>query len=225
MVMIWVLGAVGLTVLGCFLYWTIVVTEGSYFGQGVVTYLYDRAAHKYNKLKEYNEADEYCFLSVPLRDALGYNFHGTILDVAVGTGRLPVAMAALPDFSGRVIGLDHSAGMLAVARQHLPTLPLIQADAMRLPFAANSFEAVTCLEALEFVSEPKTGLQELIRILMPGGILLTTNRVGWETKLMPGKTWSSDQLHAILAAQPLDDFVVIPWETIYDQIWARKRMW
>jgi ubiquinone/menaquinone biosynthesis C-methylase UbiE len=222
--MIWLIGTLVTALLGAFIYWTIVITEGGYFGQKLVTFLYDQAANKYDKLKEYNEADEYSYLAVPLRDALGYNFHGTVLDVATGTGRLPLAMASLPDFNGKLIGLDHSAKMLGVARQHLPTLPLVQADAARLPFATDSLDTVTCLEALEFLPVPKVGLLEMIRILTPGGILLTTNRVGWETKLMPGKTWTKNQLQTILKTQPIDEFVIVPWETIYDQVWARKEL-
>jgi ubiquinone/menaquinone biosynthesis C-methylase UbiE len=223
--MIWLVGAVVAAALGLFVYWTIIITEGVYLGQKVVTYLYDLAAHKYDKLKEYNEADEYCYLGVPLSEALGYNFHGVILDVATGTGRLPLAMTRLPEFGGQVIGLDHSAKMLAVARRHLPHLPLVQADAMHLPFVTNYFDAVTCLEAIEFTPKPEGCLGEMVRVLTSGGILLTTNRVGWETKFMPGKTWTKDQLQAILTSLPFDEFVITPWETIYDQVWARKQTW
>jgi len=196
------------------LYWLIIITEGVYLGQNLVTYLYDQVAYKYDAIKEYGPADEYYFLSVPLAQAVGYDFEGIILDVAAGTGRVANALAQLPEFQGQVIGLDHSAKMLAVARQKMPDLPLVQANAMRLPFASNAVEVVTCLEALEFLPRPATGVAEMARVLAPGGILLTTNRVGLEAKLMPGKALPEARLIAILKAACLDDIAIRIWETI-----------
>ncbi|MCB0225286.1 MAG: hypothetical protein KDI02_16480, partial [Anaerolineae bacterium] len=84
-------------------------------------------------------------------------------------------------------------------------------------------------EATEFYPDPKRGLAEMIRVLQPvsthnpdGGWLLTTNRIGWEAKLMPGKTWSRSQLKDILDQLPLRYVDIQVWETIYDLIWAQK---
>jgi len=123
--------------------------------------------------------------------------------------------------------------MLNVARRdtvdHQARLSLIQADAMALPFADNSFPVVTCLEALEFLPNPKEGLAELIRVLHPAsqarpysGWLLTTNRIGWEARLMPGKTWSEDELRQILREFALEQVTIQVWQTIYDLVWAQK---
>ncbi|OQY26843.1 MAG: hypothetical protein B6243_13695 [Anaerolineaceae bacterium 4572_5.2] len=114
--------------------------------------------------------------------------------------------------------------MMTVARQSLPDLPLIVADAMRLPFASSAIPAVTCLEALEFLPDPKSGLREFTRVLALNGILFTTNRVGWETKFMPGKTWAKEELRAILQEMQLSDITISPWLNIYNQVWARKRL-
>jgi len=191
-------------------------------GQKVVTLLYDRVAHKYNDIKEFSPEEDLLFLAYPLSRRLGPNFEGIVLDVATGTGRLPMAMSQFPPFRGKVIGVDHSRKMMAVAHQSLPDLPLVVADAMRLPFADESLPAVTCLEALEFLPDPEGGLRELARVLAPDGALLATNRIGWEVKFMPGKTWASEQLQTILEQMPLTDIVIRPWLNIYDQVWARK---
>lgn len=50
----------------------------------------------------------------------------------------------------------------------------VQADASTLPFAAGSFDAVLCSEVLEHIREPRLVLQQIERILKPGGVLLIT---------------------------------------------------
>ena len=124
--------------------------------------------------------------------------------------------------------------MLNVARRDVDTyqdrIMLIQADAMALPFANNSFSIVTCLEALEFFPNPQQGLAELIRVLQPSitpysdntGWLLISNRIGWEARLMPGKTWPQAKLEEILNNFPLQHVDIRPWEDIYNLVWAQK---
>jgi len=221
--MAWVIGVALCIGLGLFLYWQLILAEGVYFGQKVVTLLYDRVAARYNDIKEFDGQEEFHFLAWPLSQSLGESFDGLLIDVATVTGRLPLALAALPDFRGTVIGVDHSRRMLAVARQSMPNLPLVVADAMRLPFPSGRMQAVTCLEALEFFPRPADGLAELTRLLSPGGLLLTTRRIGWDAKLMPGRTWSAQKLRAVLADLPLTHIRVMPWMNIYHQVWARKR--
>lgn len=203
-------------------YWQLVITEGTYLGQGVVTLLYDRFAYKYNRVKEFDPQEERDFLAEPLMQVLGAEFDGWLVDVATGTGRLPAAMGAHPVFHGRLVGVDHSRRMLAEARQTLPNVPLVVASAMHLPFAAESVEAATCLESLEFFPHPQRGLGEIARILKSDGVLLATNRIGWETKFMPGKTFSAKKLAALLAKLAFNPVKILPWLDIYDQVWARK---
>jgi hypothetical protein len=54
------------------------------------------------------------------------------------------------------------------------------------------------------------------------GWLLATNRIGWEARLMPGKTWSRLKLKEILAELPLRYIQIRIWQTLYDQVWAQK---
>lgn len=217
------LGLLAAILLALLLYWQLILAEGVYLGQGIVTLLYDWVAYRYNTIKGFDARDESDFLGEPLSRALGYGFEGVVLDVATGTGRLPATLRDQPHFRGRVVGVDHSARMLAVARQTLPDLPLVRADAMRLPFASHAVPCVTCLEALEFLPNPAQGLRELVRVLAPGGLLLTTQRIGWEARLMPGKTWTSAQLKALLQQLPLTRITLVPWQDIYNQVWAWKK--
>lgn len=220
----WVAGGLALAIIaGLLWHWQVNIAEGVYLGQKTVTLLYDQVADRYNNIKDFQSLEDPLWLGEPLSGQLGRDFKGVVLDVATGTGRLPVALAQLPYFKGRVIGVDHSAGMLAVARQTMPSLPLVRADAMRLPFAAGSVGAVTCLEALEFFPSPSDALAEMSRVMRGGAILLTTRRIGWETRLMPGQTWTETQLKTILQQRSFEHEVIIPWLDIYQQVWARKK--
>lgn len=211
--MIWLLAGFALLLLAAVAYWQLVIAEGAYLSQRVVTLLYDRAAHKYDAIKEYNPPDEFFFLAIPLSQALGPDFTGILLDVAAGTGRVAEAMAQLPEFRGLVVGLDHSARMLLEAKKKMPGMPLIQADALQLPFADQALPAVTSLESLEFLPSPRDGMAEMARVLAPGGVLLATNRLGWEGKLLPGKVLREAELKKMMASLPLTDIVFRIWES------------
>ncbi len=223
----WMLLVVAFVSLVLIAYWQLVIAEGTYLGPHVVALLYDWTASRYDRLKSFDQADEAWFLGHPLAGALGDRDRPSVLDVATGTGRLPRTLLRQPDFGGQVFGLDLSAKMLRVAQGHLALHPgragLLLAAATPLPFADEQFEAVTCLESLEFFAAASHALYEMVRVLRPGGWLLITNRVGWEARLMPGRTWSRAQLISILHGLPLTDISVRPWQTYYDLVWARKR--
>jgi ubiquinone/menaquinone biosynthesis C-methylase UbiE len=231
--MLWLVLILAVLFIGAIAYWQLIIAEGAYLGAPLVALLYDWTAEKYNGIKEFNADDEDFCLGQPLAARLQSQPGDTLLDVATGTGRIPLVMLRQPNFHGRVIGVDRAGKMLAVAKRDTAHLGerayFIQADATALPFARNSVPAVTCLEALEFLPNPKTGLAELVRVLRPAakknpgrGWLLTTNRVGWEAKLMPGKTWSKAHLELLLAQLPLQKIHIQVWQDIYDLVWAQK---
>jgi ubiquinone/menaquinone biosynthesis C-methylase UbiE len=231
--MIWVIILVIIVLIGLLLYWQLILTEGAYLGAPLVALMYDWTAERYDKIKDFDERMEDFTLGRPLANRLYRQPEGIVLDVATGTGRIPRTLFNQSIYQGRVVGLDRASKMLNVARRdmadHQDRVTLIQADAMALPFASNSFPAVTCLEALEFYPNPKKGLAEMIRVLQPAtdmhpdnGWLLTTNRVGWEARLMPGKTWRKEKLVEILQGFPLRHIDIRPWEDIYNLVWAQK---
>jgi ubiquinone/menaquinone biosynthesis C-methylase UbiE len=223
----WILLVLAFIILALVVYWQLVIAEGAYLGARVVILLYDWTAHRYDRLKAFEEADEKWFLGRPLATALAGLDGPRVLDVATGTGRVPRTLLRQASFDGHVFGLDLSANMLRVASQYLAPYRgqagLLRAAAAPLPFADGQFEAVTCLEATEFFPDPIAALDEMVRVLRPGGWLLITNRVGWEAQLMPGCTWSRAQLLSILRGFPLTDISVRSWQTYYNLVWARKR--
>lgn len=91
-----------------------------------------------------------------------------ILDIGTGTGRLAEAVLKA-DRSARVVGLDFTEAMLRRAhRQINPT----RADALRLPFADNQFDAVASAFVVRNLASLADGFREQVRVLRPGGRLL-----------------------------------------------------
>ncbi len=91
-----------------------------------------------------------------------------VLDVATGTGA--VARELIRQKGCNVVGLDHSAEMLAEARRRLGAdVRLVEASAEQLPFPDNSFDALTFTYLLRYVEDPAATLCELARVVRPGG--------------------------------------------------------
>lgn len=96
------------------------------------------------------------------------------LDVCCGTGDWSIALAEAAGNSGEIIGLDFSENMLSVAEKkrkqlHLQQLKFMQGNAMELPFAEDSFDYVTIGFGLRNVPDYQTVLEELYRVVKPGG--------------------------------------------------------
>ena len=94
---------------------------------------------------------------------------GAALDVACGTGALTRALARRVGPSGRVVGLDFSAGMLDGARRRSTDITWVQGDALELPFGDGEFDAATIAFGLRNLADPARGLAEMARVVRPGG--------------------------------------------------------
>ena len=215
-------------ILGGLAYWLLITTEGTYLGPRAVTRLYDWFAGRYDAVKNIHCVNESIYLGIPLAAALPpVESSPIVLDVATGTGRLPLALLRQWDPGGSVVGIDRSLPMMAVAQKRLADYPdesaFIQQDAEALGFADASFDGVTCLEALEFMQHPQQALREMLRVLKPGGILLVSNRVGGEARLFPRRIHGRGQLEHHLRALGLQDIHTDRWQVDYDLVWARKR--
>ncbi|MCB8943925.1 MAG: class I SAM-dependent methyltransferase [Ardenticatenaceae bacterium] len=207
-------------------YWLFVITEGVFLGRRVVVWLYDLTAHKYDEIKQYDADAEQFFVVRPLLFQLRHMPAPLILDVATGTGRVPLFVLEWPTFNGRLVGLDPAEKMLHIAVEKLRPFGnramFIQQTADALPFPDNSFDAVTCLEALEFFPSETAALQEMVRVLQPEGTLLITRRRGWEAKTFVGRYRSREQYADYLTTLGLTDVEILPWQIDYDQVFAKK---
>jgi len=92
-----------------------------------------------------------------------------ILDLAAGTGTStqPFYLAGADP-----VACDFSPGMIEVGRARLPHLTFVQGDALALPFADNTFDAVTISFGLRNVNDVDLALRELFRVTKPSGRLV-----------------------------------------------------
>lgn len=96
-----------------------------------------------------------------------------ILDIGCGTADLSLAFSQL----GPVTGCDFCQPMLRIGAQkisdgvqHEP-VRLLGADALALPFAANSFDVAVSAFVLRNLTDMDRGLREMRRVLRPGGVV------------------------------------------------------
>jgi demethylmenaquinone methyltransferase/2-methoxy-6-polyprenyl-1,4-benzoquinol methylase len=90
-----------------------------------------------------------------------------VLDLAAGTGVSTVEYAR---GGAWCLAADFSFGMLRAGRHR--NVPMVAADALNLPFADESFDAVTISLALRNFVDPKAALTEIARVVKPGGRLV-----------------------------------------------------
>lgn len=107
----------------------------------------------------------------------------TILDVACGTGDLSIELKR--GAKAQIIGTDFCRPMLdvAAAKSAVGLIPLVEADAMSLPFPENGLDAVTIGFGLRNLPNVDNGLRELRRIIKPGGRLVVLE---FSSPVMPG---------------------------------------
>jgi demethylmenaquinone methyltransferase/2-methoxy-6-polyprenyl-1,4-benzoquinol methylase len=102
-------------------------------------------------------------------DALGVRAGESVLDLAAGTGTSSLPFLAA---GARTVCCDFSPGMLAVGKAKRPELTFIAGDAMALPFADASFDAVAISFGLRNVADPAAAAAEMLRVTKPGGRLV-----------------------------------------------------
>ena len=106
--------------------------------------------------------------------ALGLPSHARALDLATGTADLALRIARRHPHV-RVVGLDPSAGMLAVGRDKVRAaglgerISLQQGDAEALPFEQDAFDATSIAFGIRNVPDRERALSEMARVTRPGG--------------------------------------------------------
>lgn len=115
-------------------------------------------------------ADEYRIVRERLALAPGQ----TVLDLACGPGNVSRAVGRAVGPSGLVVGVDTAANMLAEAARDTaePQVAYVRADATALPFRDRCCDAVSCCAGLNLFADPMAALDQMVRVLAPGGRLL-----------------------------------------------------
>jgi len=89
----------------------IILTDGRYFGKGLMRLIYDIVGPRMFNAR--SESDRWYALARQLQ----LNGEETILDIGTATGDLPLTLATLPNFRGKIVGIDWSPKMIAVAQE------------------------------------------------------------------------------------------------------------
>lgn len=166
-----------------------------------------------------------------------------ILDLGCGTGQfLPRLRSAFP--TAGLIGADLSEAMLARANERFPSVPnsgqrsggLLRTDAMTLPIRDGSIDVITCSESFHWYPDQERALEEMARVLTPGGRLIiasiaTTTTLGstgvrlWSEafgqpiRAIPPRALSRLLKRAgfeVIAQRRLPRFGLVPWPVLTD---------
>jgi ubiquinone/menaquinone biosynthesis C-methylase UbiE len=128
------------------------------------------------------------------REWLGARARGRVLEVAIGTGR------SLPHYpaDASITGIELSSAMLAIARQRAANLgrevDLRDGDAEQLPFDDASFDTVVCALSLCTIPSPVAALDEMRRVLTPGGRLLLLDHTGSTWPPLYAAQWLAERV-------------------------------
>ena len=129
--------------------------------------MFDRVAKRYDVTNTVLSGGQDRFWRAATRRALAPVAGERVLDLAAGTG---VSTVELARDGAWCLAADFSLGMLRSGLHR--NLPMVAADALHLPFADASFDAVSISFGLRNVVNPVAGLAELSRVTRPGGRLV-----------------------------------------------------
>ncbi|MCB0884032.1 MAG: demethylmenaquinone methyltransferase [Propionibacteriaceae bacterium] len=136
---------------------------------GDVAGMFDDVARRYDLMNDLMTFGQVRFWRKAVLAAIAPQPGERILDLAAGTGTSsePLARAGAIAFP-----TDLSLGMLTEGHHRYPDLRFVAGDALALPFADDSFDAVTISYGLRNVHDTRAGLAELLRVTRPGGRIL-----------------------------------------------------
>jgi ArsR family transcriptional regulator len=131
-----------------------------------------RLAPEWDRLRSLHASES--AVEAAVLDVIGAKPIGSLLDLGTGTGRMLQLLAGQAD---RVVGLDASHAMLAVARANLEKagltrIELRQGDIYAPPFGRNGFDLVVVHQVLHYLDDPARAVREAAQLLRPGGRLL-----------------------------------------------------
>lgn len=145
---------------------------------GMVAGVFHSVAAKYDIMNDLMSAGVHRVWKRFTIEVSGVRKGNSVLDVAGGTGDLTAKFSRLVGPEGRVVLADINDSMIAVGRDKLTDLGVVdnieyvQANAECLPFEDNSFDVVSIAFGLRNVTDKEAALRSMLRVLKPGGRLL-----------------------------------------------------
>ena len=208
----------GLGVMASLVVVFVLVTDGRYFGKRLTYWVYNAVGPVVFFARSETEQWRALLRSVGLRG------DESILDVGTAAGDLPLSIAGMPDFQGQAIGVDWSPGMMEVARrearrQGVEDRARFEVVDVRkgLPFAAGEFDVIFCLGLLETLPGPERVLEELRRVLKPGGAMVLSLYRGRAAR---SAALSLEWYEQYLGRLELDELEVAPCRGHHDVVVA-----
>ncbi len=141
-----------------------------------VSEMFNNIAEKYDFLNHFLSAGTDKRWRRYVRKQLSDKKYAQILDVACGTGDLAIELAK--NNPEKIIGIDIAEKMIEIGKNKVQKaglsekIELITADALKIPFADNTFDAVTCAFGVRNFENLEAGLTEMNRVLKKGGKLI-----------------------------------------------------
>jgi len=136
---------------------------------GDVAAMFDGIARRYDLTNDILSLGQDRLWRRAVVEALAVEPGERVLDLAAGTGASSVPLDAR---GADVVPCDFSVGMLAEGKRRRPDLPFVAGDATNLPFADDTFDAVTISFGLRNVVDTVRALEEMRRVTKPGGRLV-----------------------------------------------------
>ena len=165
-----------------------------------ITGIFDRAAATYDHIGP----RFFAHFGQALVDFAQIKPGSQVLDIATGRGALLFPAAQAVGVTGHVMGMDISHSMVEEARQEirhrdLRNVEIQQMDAERLLFPDGSFDYVLCGFALFFFPHLEQALEEMRRVLQPGGCLVVST---WEKYEDECWSWFDPLVDTFLPPEP-----------------------
>jgi demethylmenaquinone methyltransferase/2-methoxy-6-polyprenyl-1,4-benzoquinol methylase len=126
---------------------------------------------------------------------------GAALDVASGTGKVAADLHARVRPFGRVLGVDLSPGMTAVAQQRYARrqgLEFVVGDALALPTRDATFDAATIAFGMRNLPDYRRGFAEMARSVRPGGRVLCLEIARPRSRLARFMRWWFDRIVPVI---------------------------
>jgi demethylmenaquinone methyltransferase / 2-methoxy-6-polyprenyl-1,4-benzoquinol methylase len=137
--------------------------------RGDIAAMFDRVAARYDLANDVLSLGQDRAWRKRVTEAVAPQPGQLILDVAAGTG---TSSEPIAEAGANVVATDLSFGMLLVGKQRRPGLSFVAADALQLPYADASFDAVTISFGLRNVEDTAAALTEMRRVIKQGGMLV-----------------------------------------------------
>jgi demethylmenaquinone methyltransferase / 2-methoxy-6-polyprenyl-1,4-benzoquinol methylase len=166
-----------------------------------VRVMFDRIAGRYDLMNLLISAFQEPRWRRRLVDAAGLVPGGSALDVASGTGKVAADMQRRTGPTGRVLGVDLSPGMTAVAQRRYasrPGLGYLVGNAMDLPTRDGEFDAATIAFGMRNLPDYRRGFAEMARSVRPGGRVLCLEIARPRSRLARFMRWWFDRIVPVI---------------------------